>query len=145
MTILCCVRKTGQGIEFDVDEKESNVFESDGTGLPIIKTEKRGKELKILAQRRCSGSIRIACMHIDKYKGGWDKVFNPLKSILKKFKNIFLITDGDTTPLKALRGIHVILQRCLFHIGLETKYTLWKDKVKRETEDWGYILGIYLR
>ena len=141
MTILRCVRKTGKGIVFDVDEKETNIFEADGTGIPIIRAGKRGRELKVLAQRRNKGSIRIAGMNIDRYKAGWEELFNPLKEALKKFVNIFLITDGDTTPLKALEGITVILQRCLFHIPYETKYTLWQDKVKRKSENWRYILG----
>ena len=61
--------------------------------------------------------------------------------LIKKFKEIFLITDGDTTPLEGLSGIKVILQRCLFHIAHETKYTLWKDKVKRKSREWRYVLA----
>ncbi len=141
MTILRCIRKTGKSIVFDVDEEETNVFEADGTGIPIIKAGKRGKELKILAQRKRNSGIRIAGMNIDKYKSGWDELFSPLKEALKRFVNIFLITDGDTSPLDVLEGIKVILQRCLFHIPHETKYTLWQDKVKRKSEDWRYILG----
>ena len=34
-----------------------------------------------------------------------------------------------------------MLQRCLFHIPHEAKYTLWKDGVKRKTEQWKHILS----
>jgi hypothetical protein len=33
-------------------------------------------------------------MALGPYKKGWDKIFNPLKESLKKFKEILLITDG---------------------------------------------------
>jgi hypothetical protein len=141
MSILRCIRKTAQEIDFSIQEQERNEFEADGSGLPVKKTGKRGKELKVLAQRKKTGGIRIAGMALGQYKKGWDKIFNPLKESLKKFKEIFLITDGDTSPLKGLRGINIILQRCLFHIPHETKYTLWEDGVKRKSEPWKYILS----
>lgn len=141
MTIMRCIRDTAKTITFGVDEKEKNEFEADGTGIPIKRAGKRGKELKVLAQRKKNGGIRIAGMLIDKYKKGWDELFAPLKQSLKKFKEIFLITDGDTSPLKGLSGIKIIIQRCLFHIALEAKYTLWKDKVKRKSDPWKYILA----
>lgn len=140
MTILRCIRKTGEMINFEIDEKERNVFDSDGTGLPIKSSGKRGKELKVLAQRKKNGKIKISGMSIGSYKGGWDKLFKPLKLSLKKFKEIILVTDGDASILKGLKGIKVILQRCLFHVPYETKYKLWQDKVKRKSLEWKYIL-----
>lgn len=141
MTILRCIRKTGQNIEFSIQEQEKNEFEADGTGIPVKKAAKRGKELKVLVQRKKKGGIRIAGMTIAEYKKGWERLFNPLKKSLKKFGEIFLITDGDTSPLEGSEGIKIILQRCLFHIPHETKYTLWQDKVKRKSEHWNYILA----
>jgi len=141
MTILRCVRETGEKIIFGVDSEQSNEFESDGTGMPIIRGGKRGKELKVLAQRKQNGSIRIAGMIIGRYKKGWGKLFKPIKEVLKTFGEIFLVTDGDVSILKGIKGIRVIIQRCLFHIPHETKYTLWKDKVKRRSKDWAYILA----
>jgi hypothetical protein len=140
MTILRCVRKTGDMISFDIDSEQTNEFDADGTGLPILKSTKRGKELKILAQRKKNGKLQIAGMIIGKYHGGWEKLFKPLINSLKVFKEIFLITDGDDTILKGIKGIKVILQRCLFHIPYEAKYTLWQDKIKRKTKCWVYIL-----
>ncbi|GAG49541.1 unnamed protein product, partial [marine sediment metagenome] len=116
MTILRCVRKTGDMIDFEVDEKESNIFDADGTGIPVIRSGKRGKELKVLAQRKKNEKIRIAGMSIGKYKGGWDKLFKPLLKSLKALKEIVLVTDGDSAILKGVSGVKVILQRCLFHI-----------------------------
>lgn len=141
MTILRSVRKTGDMIDFEVDVKESNTFDADGTGIPIKLSGKRGKELKVLAQRKKNGKIRIAGMGIGKYKGGWDKLFKPLLKSLKALKEIVLVTDGDSAILKGVSGIKVILQRCLFHIPHEAKYTLWQDKVKRKTANWVYILS----
>lgn len=141
MTILRCIRKTGRSINFQVDEKQTNEFEADGTGISIKYSGKRGKELKILAQRTKERRIRIAGMTIDQYKKGWERLFEPLKEALQRFTFIFLITDGDTSPLDGLTGIMVILQRCLFHIAHEIKYTLWEDKVKRKGKVWRHILA----
>lgn len=141
MSIVRCIRKTAQDIDFCVQEQEKNEFEADGTGIPVKKASKRGKELKVLAQRKKKRGIRIAGMALGPYKKGWDKLFNPLKESLKKFEEIYLITDGDTTLLEGLKGINITLQRCLFHIPHETKYTLWEDKVKRKSEHWKYILS----
>ena len=141
MSILRSVRKTGEMIDFKIDKNASNIFDADGTGIPIKNGGKRGKELKVLAQRKKNGKIQISGMSIGKYKGGWDKLFKPLLESLKVFKEIFLVTDGDTSILKGINGIKVILQRCLFHIPYEAKYTLWQDKVKRKTDNWVYILS----
>ena len=140
MTILRCVRKTGEMIKFGVDKKQENKFYGDGTGLPIIKTGKRGEELKVLAQMKKEGKIQVTGMIIGKYNGGWDKLFKPLLESLKTFKKIFLVTDGDDSILKGIKGIKVILQRCLFHIPYEAKYTLWQDKIKRKSRVWIHIL-----
>lgn len=141
MNILRCVRKTGKELNFEIDNNQTNEFEADATGIPIKQSGKRGEELKILAQRTKDGRIRIAGMEIDQYKKGWERLFEPLKEALKRFPYIFLVTDGDTSPLDGLRGIKVILQRCLFHIPHEIKYKLWEDKVKRKGEIWRYVLA----
>lgn len=141
MSIVRAIRAVGEKIVFNIDPEETNEFEADGTGLPILGTGKRGKELEILAQRKEGGGIRIAGMILSSYKKGWEKLFEPLKAGLKAFKEIFLVTDGDTSPLKGLDKIKVILQRCLFHIPHELKYTLWKDKVKRKSTLWVEILA----
>jgi len=141
MAIVRSMRATADTIEFGIDNNQTNEFEADGTGIPIINAGKRGKELEILAQRTHSGRIRIAGMIISGYKKGWESLFAPFKESLKAFGNIVLVTDGDTSPLKALDGIMVIVQRCLFHIAHEAKYTLWQDKVKRKSKKWKYILA----
>lgn len=141
MSIVRSIRISAKEIKLEVKENASNVFEADGTGIPVIGTGKRGRELKVLAQRKKGEGIFISGMVIGSYKQGWDKLFKPLKPALKKFKEIFLLTDGDTSPLKSLKGIRVIIQRCLFHIGHEMKYTLWKDKVKRKSELWNEVMA----
>jgi hypothetical protein len=141
MAIVRSIRSLGKTIRLGVNTGESNVFEADGTGIPVHGSGKRGKELKVLVQRKINGGIRIAGMAIGGYKQGWDKLFEPLKNTLSKFKEIFLVTDGDTTLLKGLNGINVVLQRCLFHIGHEMKYTLWEDGVKRGSGLWSTVMA----
>lgn len=142
MSIVRAMRATADNIVFGIDLNESGEFEADGTGLPIIRAGKRGKELEILAQRKKGGGIRIAGMVISAYKQGWKKLFAPLVEVLKRFKEIVLVTDGDTSPLEAMADrIKVIMQRCLFHIPHEMKYLLWKDKVKRKSKAWRRALA----
>lgn len=141
MALVRAMRATADGIVLDVDMRSSNVFEADGTGVPILHSGKRGKELSVLVQRKKGGGIRIAGMNISEYKKGWKNLFEPLRTKLERFGTIFLITDGDTSPLKGLKGLTVIIQRCLFHIAHEIKYTLWLDKVKRKSRSWRMVLG----
>lgn len=141
MSIVRSIREVGKNITFDISENDTNEFEADGTGLPILQSGKRGKELKVLAQRKKGGGIRMAGIALGSYKSGWDIVFSPIKEIIKKMKKIVLITDGDTSILKGLKGVKVILQRCLFHIPHELKYTLWRDGVKRKSTEWIHILS----
>lgn len=144
MTIVRAVRDTAKKIAFGINDAGSNEFEADGTGIPILHSGKRGKELEVLVQRKGGGGIRIAGMVISAYKGGWKQLFEPLKESLKKLGSIFLVTDGDTSPLEGIQGITVILQRCLFHIPHEIKYTLWQDDVKRKSGEWLHILAAAL-
>jgi hypothetical protein len=141
MAIVRSMRALAKKIQLGVKKKETNEFEADGTGIPINGSGKRGKELKVLVQRKKNGRIRIAGMVIGSYKQGWKKLFKPLKKALRRFKEIILLTDGDTSPLKGLKGIKVIIQRCLFHIGHEMKYTLWKDKVTRKSALWNAVMA----
>jgi hypothetical protein len=141
MTIVRSIREVGASITFDVDNNETNEFEADGTGMPILGVGKRGKELCVLAQRKIGKGIRIAGMTLAAYSKGWVKLFEPLKESLKRFGHIFLTTDGDTSPLNGLDGVEVILQRCLFHIVHEAKYTLWLDRVKRKGRVWKNMLA----
>lgn len=85
MTIMRCIRKTGKSIKYEIKKEESSEFEADGTGLPILNSGKREKELKVLAQRKKGGGIRIAGMSIGSYKGGWKSIFEPIKDSLKTF------------------------------------------------------------
>lgn len=143
MTIWRAVQKVGPEIEFDLDEKELAEGEADGTGIPIQNIKKRGKELKVFVQRKNSGGIRIAGLSIGDYHSGWDKLFKPLVDSFRKFGNTFvLVTDGDDNILKWLKDkVDLVIQRCLWHIPHQMKYTLWQDKVKRKSDDWLYILS----
>ena len=89
-------------IRFEVDAKELAMGQADGTGIPIRGIRKRGKELKVFVQLKRTGGIRIAGLAIGNYEGEWEKLFEPLLEGLRKFKQFFLVTDGDTNILKSL-------------------------------------------
>jgi len=74
-------------------------------------------------------------------RADWDKLFGPLKQALRSFGMFLLITDGDTSILKALKGVEILIQRCLWHLPYQMEYYLWKDDVKRKSEEWYHILG----
>jgi len=142
MAIWRSVQKTGKEIKFDLDPEEEAEGEADGTGVPIQRIKKRGKEIKVFTQKKKSGGVRIAGLTIGSYDSGWDKLFEPLIPVIKQFKKFLLITDGDTNIFKPLKGIvNVVLQRCLWHIPYQMKYYLWKDNVKRNSKTYNYILA----
>lgn len=142
MTIWRSVQKIGKDIEFNIDPDEEGRAEADGTGIPIRGIKKRGQEMKVIVQHKKRGGVRIAGVSIGKYDGGWDKLFSPLLENIKRFPKFLLITDGDTSIFKPLSGkVNIILQRCLWHIPHQLKYYLWKDKVKRKSEEWLHVLA----
>ena len=142
MTIWRSVQRVGKEIRFELDRQELGMGQADGTGIPIRGIRKRGKELKLFVQLKRSGGIRIAGLAIGDYEGQWEKLFEPLLEGLRSFKQFFLVTDGDTTILKALGDrVRVIFQRCLWHIPHQFKWVLWKDGVKRKSRPWIYALA----
>jgi hypothetical protein len=140
-----CVQKVGSSLQFKLDPAELNEAEADGTGMPIRGSGKRGRELKVLAQRLKSGGVRIAGLAIGAYNGGWDALFKPVLAEIKAFARFLLITDGDTSILDSVKDILTVkFQRCLWHIPHQLKYCLWQDKVKRKSADWmGMLSRIY--
>jgi hypothetical protein len=142
MAIWRSVQAIGRKIKFDLDENELAHGEADGTGIPINGIEKRGKEMKVFIQHKQDGKVRIAGLAIGEYDKGWDKLFKPLKKKIKKFGNFLLVTDGDTSILKGLgKKVKIIFQRCLWHIPHQTKYVMWKDKVKNKSDEWLHVMG----
>jgi len=141
MLVWRCVRHVGSKINFDVDAQERNIGEADGTGIPIKGIKKRGLELKVFVQRKFSGGVRVAGVTIGKYDSEWEKLFAPLVESLKSFKRFLLITDGDTNIFKGLRGVTVMLQRCLWHIPHQLKHSLWTDGIKRKSDLYWEIMG----
>ena len=142
MTIWRSVQRVGKEIRFELDPKEHAMGQADGTGIPIRGIRKRGKELKVFVQLKRSGGVRVAGLAIGNYEGEWEKLFEPLLEALSRFKQFFLVTDGDTNILKALGDrVKVIFQRCLWHIPHQFKWYLWKDGVKRKSRPWIYALA----
>jgi hypothetical protein len=138
MTIWKSVQQIGAKMEFVVDGNEEPRGEADGTGIGITGIPKRGKELKVLVQYKKAGGIRVAGIDIGNYNGSWKKLFKKSLDVIKGFKQPFLLlTDGDTSIFESLKGsVEILLQRCLWHIPYQAQYVLWKDGVKRKSEDW---------
>ncbi len=145
MAIWRSVQDIGKTIEFEVDPNEEAGFEvptGRDTGIPIVDIKKRGLEMKVIIQHKKNGKVRIAGLGIDHYDRGWGKLFTPLLKTAQCFKSILLVTDGDTSILKGIKTkIKIIHQRCLWHMPHQLKYCLWKDKVKRKTSEWRYVMG----
>ena len=141
MTIWRSVQKLGKEIDFDLDPDEAAHGEADGTGIPIQGIKKRGKELKVFVQLKKTGGVRIAGLSIGNYDSQWEKLFAPLIPKLRQFKRFLLVTDGDTSILNSLKGkVEVLYQRCLWHIPHQFKWYLWKDNVKRKSDEWVHAL-----
>ncbi len=142
MTIWRSVQESAKEIEFGLDTDEDFRGEADGTGIPIEGIEKRGKEMKVFVQLKKNGGIRVAGLSIGNYDSGWDKLFKPLIAGMRKFKKFLLVTDGDRSILKGIKGkVEIILQRCLWDIPYQLKYSLWQEKVKRNSEKWIHIMA----
>ncbi len=141
MTIWRSVQKLAKEINFDLDPNEAAHGEADGTGIPIQGIKKRGKELKVFVQLKKTGGVRIAGLSIGNYDSQWEKLFAPLIPKLSLFKQFLLVTDGDTSILDSLKGkVEVLFQRCLWHIPHQFKWYLWKDQVKRKSDEWVHSL-----
>ncbi|MCK5673424.1 MAG: hypothetical protein KAH95_08600 [Spirochaetales bacterium] len=141
MTIWRSVQKLAKEIDFDLDLNEVAHGEADGTGIPIQGIKKRGKELKVFVQLKKTGGVRIAGLSIGNYDSQWEKLFGPLIPKLRQFKQFLLVTDGDTSILKPLEDkVEILFQRCLWHIPHQFKWYLWKDKVKRKSDEWIHSL-----
>lgn len=141
MTIWRSVQKLAREIDFDLDPDEAAHGEADGTGIPIRGIKKRGKELKVFVQLKKSGGVRVAGLSIGNYGSQWEKLFAPLIPKLRQFEQFLLVTDGDTSIFDSLKGkVDVFFQRCLWHIPHQFKWYLWKDKVKRKSDEWVHAL-----
>ena len=142
MTIWKSVRKTAIDIEFGLDPNGLAHGEADGTGVAIKGIKKRGKEIRFFVQLKRSGGIRVAGIDIGNYNSDWKELFKGSIKVMKQFKSFLLVTDGDTSILNSIKkNVNVLLQRCLWHIPHQLKYTLWKDEVKRKSSDWEKIVA----
>jgi len=143
MTIWKSVQQIGAKMDFALDGNEEPRGEADGTGVGITGIPKRGKELKVLVQYKKGGGIRVAGIDIGNYNGSWDKLFQKSLDVIKGFKRPFLLlTDGDTSIFESLKGkVTILIQRCLWHIPYQAQYVLWKDAVKRKSEEWLHVVA----
>jgi hypothetical protein len=143
MTIWKSVQQIGAAMDFALDANHEAHGEADGTGIGITGIAKRGKELKVLVQYKKGGGIRVAGIDIGNYNGSWEKLFEKSLEVIKGFKQPFLLlTDGDTSIFESLKGkVTILIQRCLWHIPYQGQYVLWKDGVKRKSEEWLHVVA----
>jgi len=143
MTIWKSVQQIGSKLDFMLDANEEPHGEADGTGVGITGIPKRGKELKVLVQYKKGGGIRVAGIDIGNYNGSWKKLFQKSLEVIKGFDRPFLLlTDGDASIFESLKGkVTVLIQRCLWHIPYQAQYVLWKDAVKRKSEEWLHVVA----
>jgi DNA-directed RNA polymerase subunit RPC12/RpoP len=142
MTVWKSVQKTAEELEFKLDPGELPHGEADGTGISINGIKKRGKELKVFVQYKKGGGVRVAGIDIGNYNSDWKRLFKDSIEVLKGFRKFLLVTDGDTSIFEDLKEkVEILIQRCLWHIPYQLKYTLWKDKVKRKTDNWLHLLS----
>lgn len=143
MTIWKSVQQVGAAMDFVLDANQEARGEADGTGIGITGIAKRGKELKVLVQYKKGGGIRVAGIDIGNYNGSWEKLFEKSLEVIRGFKQPFLLlTDGDTSIFDSLKGkVTILIQRCLWHIPYQGQYVLWKDGVKRKSEDWLHVVA----
>ena len=144
-------QKAGGRVTFKVDPDEPPVLEADGTGIPTHGDGKRGSELKVLVQKcsdrtaEASGSrYRVAGLSVGGYIGGWDGLFGPSIKVLREMEVVYLTIDGEAEVLKALGNVNVKVQRCLWHIPHQAKYTLWEDKADKDGPEYRHVMaGVY--
>ena len=57
---------------------------------------------------------------------------------------VYLAIDGEAETLKPLGNVNVKVQRCLWHIPHQAKYTLWEDMADRDGPEYRHVMaGIY--
>ena len=140
MTIWRSVKEFASKIKFKIDPNETNVFEADGTGVPVPSEGKRGSEVKIFTQRKIDGGIRIAGIDIGGYKGYWGKALGNLN----KLDKAVLLTDGDKSIVDCLGKKHnITTQACLWHVLHGLKQTLRIDGVSSKKDKTDFYYAFY--
>ncbi len=57
---------------------------------------------------------------------------------------VHLAIDGEAETLGPLGNVNVKVQRCLWHIPHQAKYTLWEDKADKDGPEYRHVMaGIY--
>lgn len=146
-TLHRCTRRAASRISFSISPDEQGIAEADGTDLPFPDSGQRGKEGKVMIQKRKAPvdgepGWRVAGFHIGQHFGEWDRLFGPSREAIAGFDRFMLVTDGDMTIPKGLENVDVVLQRCLWHIPHQLKHRLWKDGVPRETALWRKLMSM---
>ncbi len=136
MSVWTSTKSLSKKIKLDVLKNGTNEFETDGTGVPTLKSGKRGSEIKTLFQRKLDGKLHLIGIEIGKYKDktGWEKLLKPLKKAVEYFKDVTLCCDGDSTIIESAENTSkdIKIQRDMWHITHQLKYYMWMDKIKKE-------------
>jgi len=140
MSLWNSVQFSAKRIKLILSKTGTNQFESDGTGIPTKGTGKRGSELKKVFQRTKEGKLQLVGLAIGKYKDlkNWKlALVDSLKSGLKQFKKVVLISDGDNSIINTAKKISkkIKIQKDKWHVFYQMKYYLWQDKVTKDKKD----------
>ena len=137
MSVWNSVQWRASRIKLELSPDGTNETQADGTGIPTIKTGKRGSELKKIFQIKKDGTLHLIGMSIGKYKNvnDWKSIVSkPLLAIINKFGKVFVGTDGDKTIIETVLSLSnkVKIQFDIWHGFHQMKYYLWADGLSKD-------------
>lgn len=137
MSVWNSVQWRASRIKLELSLEGTNETQADGTGIPTVKTGKRGSELKKIFQIKKDGTLHLIGMTIGKYKNAndWDSIIREqLLAIINKFGKVFVVSDGDKSIIETALslGEKVKIQFDIWHIFHQMKYYLWADGLAKD-------------
>ncbi len=137
MSVWSSVQWFSPNIKLELATNGTDEVQADGTGIPTLKTGKRGSELKKLFQIKKDGKLHLIGIAIGKYKNvnDWKTIVSePLLSIITQFGQVFVSTDGDKTIINTVLSLSekVKIQFDIWHVFHQMKYYLWSDGLSKE-------------
>lgn len=137
MSVWRAVQWSSPKIKLEPSDNGTDEVQADGTGIPTLKTGKRGSELKKVFQIKKDGKLHLIGITIGKYKNAndWKTIISePLLSIITKFGQVFVGTDGDKSIINTVLSLSnkVKVQFDIWHVFHQMKYYLWADGLSKE-------------
>jgi len=138
MSVWNSVQWGASRIKLELSPEGTDETQADGTGIPTIKTGKRGSELKKIFQIKRDGKLHLIGMSIGKYKSvsDWKSIVSePLLAIINQFGRVFVGTDGDKSIIESVLSLSekVKIQFDIWHVFHQMKYYLWADGLAKDS------------